>query len=58
MAVVEFLFMVGLGVPLAAPLAVLVFLGGFIPYVGGLVTTVVLVAVAAGTTGPRPRRSC
>jgi predicted PurR-regulated permease PerM len=53
MAFVEFLFLVGLGVPLAAPLAVLVFLGGFIPYVGGLITTVVLVAVAASTVGPQ-----
>jgi predicted PurR-regulated permease PerM len=53
MALVEFLFLVILGVPLAAPLAVLVFLGGFIPYVGGLVTTVVLVAVAAGSSGPQ-----
>ena len=51
MAAVEFLFLVVLGVPLAAPLAVLVFLGGFIPYVGGLITTVVLVVVTAGTNG-------
>ena len=59
MAAVEFLFLVILGVPLAAPLAVLVFLGGFIPYVGGLITTVVLVVVTAGTQRcRRPRRSC
>ena len=51
MAVVEFVFLVILGVPLAAPLAVLVFLGGFIPYVGGLITTIVLVAVTAGSNG-------
>ena len=51
MAAVEFLFLLALGVPLAAPLAVLVFLGGFIPYVGGLITTVVLVLVTAGSNG-------
>jgi predicted PurR-regulated permease PerM len=51
MAAVEFVFLVILGVPLAAPLAVLVFLGGFIPYVGGLITTIVLVAVTAGSNG-------
>jgi predicted PurR-regulated permease PerM len=51
MAVAEFVFLVVLGVPLAAPLAVLVFLGGFIPYVGGLITTLVLVAVTAGSNG-------
>jgi predicted PurR-regulated permease PerM len=52
MAVVEFVFLLILGVPLAAPLAVLVFLGGFIPYVGGAITTIVLVVVTAGSVGP------
>ena len=51
MAAFEFVFLVILGVPLAAPLAVLVFLGGFIPYVGGLITTIVLLAVTAGSNG-------
>jgi predicted PurR-regulated permease PerM len=51
MAAAEFVFLVVLGVPLAAPLAVLVFLGGFIPYVGGLITTIVLIAVTAGSNG-------
>ena len=35
-AVAEGLFLVILGVPLAAPLAVIVFFGRFIPYIGGL----------------------
>jgi predicted PurR-regulated permease PerM len=41
-----------LGVPLAWPLAVLSFLGGFIPYIGSLLTTglAFLVTVALGTT--------
>jgi putative heme transporter len=39
-----------LGVPLAAPLAVVVFLGGFVPYIGPLVAAsiVLLVSFAAG----------
>ncbi len=45
------IFMVLLGVPHAAPLAVIVFLGRFIPYVGGLVTTVLIVIVALGSVG-------
>ena len=39
------------GVPLAAPLAVLVFLGGFIPYIGGLFTTLIVALVALGSNG-------
>ena len=39
------------GVPLAAPLAVLVFLGGFIPYIGGLFTTLIVALVAYGSNG-------
>ncbi len=48
----DFFFLVILGVPLAGPLAVLVFLGGFIPYLGGFVTTSVLVLVTLSTNGP------
>lgn len=51
-AVSDFVFLTLLGVPLAAPLAVLVFLGGFIPYVGGAVTTTLLVLVTLATQGP------
>jgi predicted PurR-regulated permease PerM len=49
--IAEGLFLVILGVPLAAPLAVIVFFGRFIPYIGGLVTTVLLLIVAAGSQG-------
>ncbi|MEH1098285.1 AI-2E family transporter [Micromonospora sp. CPCC 205561] len=41
-----------LGIPLALPLAALVFLGGFIPVVGATVTGVVAVLVALVTEGP------
>jgi predicted PurR-regulated permease PerM len=50
--VAEGLFLVILGVPLAAPLAVIVFFGRFIPYVGGLVTTVLLLLVTYASQGP------
>jgi putative heme transporter len=50
----EGIIMVVLGVPLAGPLAVFVFVGRFIPYLGGLVTTIVvfLVTLAALGSGP------
>lgn len=41
-----------LGVPLAVPLAALVFLGGFIPLVGATLTGAVAVLVALVTAGP------
>jgi predicted PurR-regulated permease PerM len=41
-----------LGVPLAAPLGVLVFLGAFVPIVGALVTGAVAVLVALVAEGP------
>jgi predicted PurR-regulated permease PerM len=46
------LIMVILGLPLAVPIGILTFFGGFIPYVGSAVTTglSVLVALAVGTT--------
>jgi predicted PurR-regulated permease PerM len=49
--VAEGLFLVLLGVPLAAPLAVIVFFGRFIPYIGGLVTTVLLLLVTFASQG-------
>jgi predicted PurR-regulated permease PerM len=51
-AVTSALIMVILGLPLAVPIGVLTFFGGFIPYIGGFVTTAmaVLIAVAVGTT--------
>lgn len=51
-ALSDFAFLYLLGVPLAAPLSVLVFAGGFIPYFGGLVTTSLLVIVTLATNGP------
>ncbi len=54
MALTDLVFMLVLGVPLAVPLAVLVFLGGYIPYFGGIVATIIvlLVTLAALGTGP------
>jgi len=51
-AVTSWLIMVLLGLPLAVPIGVLSFFGGFIPYIGSLVATALafLVAVALGTT--------
>jgi predicted PurR-regulated permease PerM len=48
----QFVIMAILGLPLAWPLAVLSFFGGFIPYIGSLLTTALafLVTVAVGTT--------
>ncbi len=52
-ALSDFVFLYLLGVPLAAPLAVLVFFGGFIPYFGGIVTTTLMVIVTLATNGPQ-----
>ncbi|MFI2610228.1 AI-2E family transporter [Kitasatospora sp. NPDC018619] len=41
-----------LGVPLALPLAVIIFLGAFVPLVGALVTGTVAVLIALVTQGP------
>ena len=50
-AVTQFVIMVVLGIPLALPLAVLSFFGGFVPYIGGFITTgfAFLVTVATGS---------
>jgi len=50
-AATQFLIMVVLGLPLALPLAVLSFFGGFIPYIGSFITTGIafLVTVAVGS---------
>jgi predicted PurR-regulated permease PerM len=45
------LFMFVLGMPLVLPLAVIVFIGRFIPYIGGLVTTALVVIVALASLG-------
>ena len=49
--IAEGLFLVILGVPLAGPLAVIVFFGRFIPYIGGLVTTILLLIVTLASQG-------
>jgi predicted PurR-regulated permease PerM len=53
-ALTDLVFMLILGVPVAVPLAVLVFLSGYIPYFGGIVTTaiILLVTYVALGTGP------
>ncbi len=53
-AVTDYAFMVVLGVPLAGALAVLVFLGGYIPYFGGVVTTAIMLAVTYSALGIGP----
>ena len=45
------MFLTILGVPLAGPLAVIVLLGGFVPYVGPAVATAVLVLVTWASNG-------
>ena len=50
-AVMEGLFLWILGVPLVLPLMVIVFFGRFIPYIGGLITTFLLLIVTLGTAG-------
>ena len=51
-AITDFIYLTVLGVPLAAPLAILVFLGGFIPYIGGFITTSIMLLVTINTAGP------
>ncbi len=53
-AITDFAFMWILGVPVAGPLAVLVFLAGYIPYFGGLVTTALILLVAYAALGAVP----
>jgi predicted PurR-regulated permease PerM len=50
-AATQFAIMAVLGIPLALPLAVLSFFGGFIPYIGSFITTGIafLVTVAVGS---------
>jgi predicted PurR-regulated permease PerM len=40
-----------LGIPLAGPLAVLVFIGGFVPYLGAIFTTAVILLVSLAANG-------
>jgi putative heme transporter len=50
-AVTHFVLLTILGVPLAGPLAVLVFIGGFVPYLGAIFTTAVILLVGVATKG-------
>ena len=50
-AVSAFIFLTVLGVPLAAPLSVLIFLCAFVPYVGGLFATAVALVVTYSSVG-------
>ena len=50
-AIICFVLLFLFGVPLAAPLAVLVFAGGFIPYIGPLVATLAVLLTALATVG-------
>ncbi len=53
-AITDYVFMRLLGVPLALPLTVLVFLSGYIPYFGGIVTTAIILLVTLSALGPGP----
>jgi predicted PurR-regulated permease PerM len=50
-ALTDFLFLLILGVPLAGPLAVLVFFAGFVPYVGNFLATLTLVLLTFASGG-------
>ena len=50
-ALSDFAFLLILGIPLAGPLAVLVFFGAFVPYVGGFITTAILLLAAYASGG-------
>ena len=54
MAITDYVFLVILGVPLALPLAILVFLAGYIPYIGGAVANLVVLGVAYAAVGIGP----
>jgi predicted PurR-regulated permease PerM len=51
-ALTDLIFLLVLGVPLAVPLSVLVFLGGYIPYFGGIVTTLLVLGITLSAVGP------
>ncbi len=53
-ALTDLVFMWVLGVPLAVPLAVLIFFSGYIPYFGGIVTTFLILLVTYATLGLGP----
>ena len=50
-ALTDLVFLLVLGVPLAWPLSALVFLSGYIPYFGGIITTALILLVTVATQG-------
>jgi predicted PurR-regulated permease PerM len=50
-ALTAWIFLSVFGVPFAGPLAVLVFIAGFVPYIGSIFATVVLTLVTVATSG-------
>ncbi len=50
-ALTDLLFLTGLGVPLATPLAVVVFLAGFVPYLGPVIAAAIVLSVTLATKG-------
>jgi putative heme transporter len=54
MAITDFVFLWILGVPLAVPLAILVFFSGYIPYFGGIVANLILLGVTYAALGVGP----
>ena len=52
-AATQFLIMAVLGIPLALPLAILAVFGGFIPYIGSLITTGLAFLVTVATGSPQ-----
>jgi predicted PurR-regulated permease PerM len=53
-ALTNYAFMLILGVPLALPLALLSFVATFIPYFGGILSTIIIVLVTLGALGTGP----
>jgi predicted PurR-regulated permease PerM len=53
-ALSDWLFLTLLGVPFAGPLAVIVFIGAFVPYLGGIVTVSILSLVTLAFAGVVP----
>ncbi|MGE5211256.1 MAG: AI-2E family transporter, partial [Acidobacteriota bacterium] len=51
-ALINLVLLAVLGVPLAIPLATLVFAAGFVPYVGGVVAAITVLLVALSSIGP------
>jgi predicted PurR-regulated permease PerM len=51
-ALVALAVLLAFGVPLAGPLVVIVFLGGFVPYLGAIITTIVVVLATLALSGP------